>query len=159
VLYAGLMLTADGPKLIEYNVRFGDPEAQVLMVRLDSDLLPLLLAAAKGSLAGAQPKWSSDAALTVVMAARGYPVAYAQGSPIGGVARANALPGVKVFHAGTARSGATLVSAGGRVLDITARAATIREAQMRAYDAVAHIDWPDGVFRRDIGRRAVISRG
>jgi phosphoribosylamine--glycine ligase len=159
VLYAGLMLTADGPKLIEYNVRFGDPEAQVLMMRLDSDLLPLLLAAAKRSLAGAQPKWSSDAALTVVMAARGYPVAYAQGSPIAGVARANALPGVKVFHAGTARSGATLVSAGGRVLDVTARAATIREAQMRAYDAVAHIDWPDGVFRRDIGRRAVISRG
>jgi phosphoribosylamine--glycine ligase len=159
VLYAGLMLTADGPKLIEYNVRFGDPEAQVLMMRLDSDLLPLLLAAATGSLAGAQPKWSSDAALTVVMAARGYPVAYAQGSPIAGVARANALPGVKVFHAGTARSGATLVSAGGRVLDVTARAATIREAQMRAYDAVAHNDWPDGVFRRDIGRRAVISRG
>jgi phosphoribosylamine--glycine ligase len=131
-----------------------------MVLRLDGDLLALLLATAEGRLADAQPpKWSSDAALTVVMAARGYPVAYAQGSPIGGVARANALPGVKVFHAGTARSGATLVSAGGRVLDVTARAATIREAQMRAYDAVAHIDWPDGVFRRDIGRRAVISRG
>jgi phosphoribosylamine--glycine ligase len=159
VLYAGLMLTADGPKLIEYNVRFGDPEAQVLMMRLDSDLLPLLAAAASGSLAGMVPKWTNDSALTVVMAAEGYPGPYVKGSPIGGVARANALPGVKVFHAGTAQSGATLVSAGGRVLDVTARAATIREAQMRAYDAVAHIDWPGGVFRRDIGRRAVVSRG
>ena len=121
VLYAGLMLTAEGPKLIEYNVRFGDPETQALMLRLDSDLLDLLVATAEGRLAGVAPRWSEDAALTVVMAAKGYPGAYAKGTAIGGIERADALPGVKVFHAGTARRDGVLVANGGRVLNVTAR--------------------------------------
>jgi phosphoribosylamine--glycine ligase len=154
VLYAGLMLTADGPKLIEYNVRFGDPETQALMLRFDSDLLDLLLATTEGRLASAMLQWSGDAALTVVMAARGYPGAYEKGSIIAGLDRADALPGVKVFHAGTAISGGRLVSAGGRVLNASARGATIAEAQARAYAGVAAIDWPDGFCRRDIGGRA-----
>ena len=156
VLYAGLMLTATGPKLIEYNVRFGDPETQVLVMRLEDDLLALLLATAEGRLgAMAPPQWTSDAALTVVMAASGYPGAYRKGTPISGIERADAVPGVKVFHAGTARDGGQLVSAGGRVLAVTARAATIAAAQERAYEAAASIDWPGGFFRRDIGWRAV----
>ena len=156
VLYAGLMLTATGPKLIEYNVRFGDPETQVLVMRLEDDLLALLLATAEGRLgAMAPPQWTSDAALTVVMAASGYPGAYRKGTPISGIERADAVPGVKVFQAGTARDGGQLVSAGGRVLAVTARAATIAAAQERAYEAVASIDWPGGFFRRDIGWRAV----
>jgi phosphoribosylamine--glycine ligase len=155
VLYAGLMLTAMGPKLIEYNVRFGDPETQALMLRLGSDLLTLLRATAEGRLASVVPRWSDDAALTVVMAARGYPGAYAKGDAIGGIARANALPGVKVFHAGTALADGKLVAAGGRVLNVTARGATIAEAQARAYAGVAAINWPGGFCRRDIGWRAV----
>jgi phosphoribosylamine--glycine ligase len=155
VLYAGLMITAAGPKLIEYNVRFGDPEAQVLMMRLDSDLLELLHAAAHGRLAGVTPRWRDEAALTVVIAARGYPGAHASGSPIRGIERAESLPDVKVFQAGTARRGGALVAAGGRVLDVTARGRTIAEAQARAYAAVDVIDWPEGFCRRDIGWRAV----
>ena len=155
VLYAGLILTSSGPKLIEYNVRFGDPETQALILRLDGDLLELMLATAEGRLAGMTPNWSSDAALTVVMAAKGYPGPYAKGSPIDGIDRANALPGVKVFHAGTAAQGGRLVSAGGRVLNVTARGATIAEAQARAYAGVVAIDWPGGFFRRDIGWRAL----
>ncbi|MEJ0012175.1 MAG: phosphoribosylamine--glycine ligase [Bauldia sp.] len=155
VLYAGLMLTAEGPKLIEYNVRFGDPETQAMMLRLDGDLLALLVATAEGRLAGAAPRWSSDAALTVVMAARGYPGAYAKGGVISGIDTANAMPGVKVFQAGTAMAGGTLVAAGGRVLNVTARGATIAEAQARAYAAVEAIDWADGFFRSDIGKRAL----
>jgi phosphoribosylamine---glycine ligase len=155
VLYAGLMLTAAGPKLIEYNVRFGDPETQAMMMRFDSDLLDLLLAAAEGRLGKtAPPRWSGDAALTVVMAAEGYPGEYRKGGAIGGVGRANALPGVKVFHAGTGLRGGALIATGGRVLNVTARASTIREAQMRAYDAVAHIEWAGSFYRKDIGRRA-----
>ena len=155
VLYAGLMLTAEGPKLIEYNVRFGDPETQALMPRLDSDLLELMIATAEGRLAGTSPRWSSDAALTVVMAAKGYPGGYGKGDPIAGIERADALPGVKVFHAGTAISGGKLVANGGRVLNITARGATIAEAKARAYAAVDLIDWPGGFCRRDIGWRAI----
>jgi phosphoribosylamine--glycine ligase len=155
VLYAGLMLTAEGPKLIEYNVRFGDPETQPMMMRLDGDLLALLLATAKGELAGATPRWRSDAALTVVLAARGYPGAYDKGGIISGIERANALPGVKVFHAGTATSGRHIIANGGRVLNVTALGATIAEAQARAYAAVDAIDWPRGFCRRDIGWRAV----
>jgi phosphoribosylamine--glycine ligase len=155
VLYAGLMLTAEGPKLIEYNARFGDPETQALMLRLDSDLLELMRATAEGRLAGVTPRWSNDAALTVVMAAKGYPGAYAKGDPIRGIDSANALPGVKVFHAGTALSGGRLVANGGRVLNVTARGATIAEAKARAYAAVDVIDWPGGFCRRDIGWRAV----
>ena len=156
VLYAGLMLTAAGPKLIEYNARFGDPETQVLMPRLESDLLALMIASANGTLAtAASPVWSREAALTVVMATKGYPGAYAKGSRIRGVDRASALPGVTVFQAGTALRDGELVSAGGRVLNVTARGATIAEAQARAYAAVDAIDWPDGFCRRDIGWRAV----
>jgi phosphoribosylamine--glycine ligase len=155
VLYAGLMLTAEGPKLIEYNVRFGDPETQPMMMRLESDLLELLVATAEGKLAGVTPRWSSDAALTVVLAARGYPGAYDKGGIIAGIEWANALPGVKVFHAGTATSGRHIIANGGRVLNVTARGATIAQAQARAYAAVDAIDWPGGFCRRDIGWRAV----
>ncbi|MEX0854131.1 MAG: phosphoribosylamine--glycine ligase, partial [Bauldia sp.] len=154
VLYAGLMITAEGPKLIEYNVRFGDPEAQVLMMRLDSDLIELMTATIEGRLDTARPRWSADVALTVVMAAKGYPGPYAKGSPIGGIEKAEALAGVAVFQAGTALKDGGLISAGGRVLDVTARAPTIREARARAYQAVGLIDWPDGVYRTDIGAAA-----
>jgi phosphoribosylamine--glycine ligase len=156
VLYAGLMLTAEGPKLIEYNVRFGDPETQVLMMRLDADLVDLLAAAAAGDLSAlTPPAWRDDAALTVVMAARGYPGAYEKGSIIRGIERADAIPGVKVFQAGTALRDGEVVAHGGRVLNVTARGATVAEAQARAYAAVDVIDWPDGFSRRDIGWRAV----
>jgi phosphoribosylamine--glycine ligase len=151
VLYAGLMVTADGPRLIEYNVRFGDPEAQVLMMRLDSDLLELLEATARGCLAGVDPHWSEEAALTVVMAAKGYPGVYATGSPIRGIDQAEAIPGVKVFQAGTARRDGGLVANGGRVLNVTARGKTATDARARAYAAVDRIDWPEGFCRRDIG--------
>jgi phosphoribosylamine--glycine ligase len=155
VLYAGLMLTAEGPKLIEYNVRFGDPEAQVLMPRLTSDLVPALLAACDGALKDVSLSWSADAALTVVMATRGYPGAYSRGSEIRGVAEAEAMENVLVFHAGTQRDGALFLANGGRVLNVTATGRTIAEAQKRAYAAAERIDWPEGFFRRDIGWRAV----
>ncbi len=156
VLYAGLMFTTGGPKLIEYNVRFGDPETQVLMMRLEGDLLELLFASAHGRLAEiAPPGWREDAALTVVMAAKGYPGHYEKGSVIRGIDRADAIPGVKVFHAGTALREGQIVANGGRVLNVTARGATIGEAQARAYAAVDVIDWPEGFSRRDIGWRAV----
>ncbi|HEX8165708.1 MAG TPA: phosphoribosylamine--glycine ligase [Beijerinckiaceae bacterium] len=155
VLYAGLMLTAEGPKLIEYNVRFGDPEAQVLMPRLKSDLVPALLAACDGALKGFSLSWSDEAALAVVLAAKGYPGAYARGSEIRGLAQAEAMDGVLVFHAGTKRDGSRLLSDGGRVLNVTATGRTIAEAQKRAYAAAERIDWPEGFCRRDIGRRAV----
>jgi len=156
VLYAGLMLTAQGPKLIEFNVRFGDPETQAQMLRLDSDLLPLLIATSNGTLAQQTATWSGDAALTVVMASRGYPGAYDKGGVIAGIERANALPGAHVFHAGTAARGdSALVSAGGRVLNVSARGPTIAEARARAYAAIAAIDFPTGFFRTDIGARAL----
>ena len=154
VLYAGLMLTQDGPKLIEYNVRFGDPECQVLMLRLEDDLLPLLLASAEGRLAAFSPRWRDEAALTVVMAANGYPGTPEKGSVISGVDDVGA--DVRVFHAGTARDAAgRLVAAGGRVLNVTAAGATVSQAQARAYAAIDRIDWPGGFCRRDIGWRAV----
>ncbi len=155
VLYAGLMITADGPKLIEYNVRFGDPEAQVLMMRLEGDLLELLHATATGQLDGRTAEWSADAALTVVMASRGYPGPYEKGGVIDGVAAADAVSGVKVFHAGTALHEGRLVANGGRVLNVTATGATIAQARARAYEAVERIAWPDGFCRRDIGWRAI----
>jgi phosphoribosylamine--glycine ligase len=151
VLYAGLMITAEGPKLIEYNVRFGDPETQVLMMRLESDLLEAIRATVDGRLAEVSPRWSDDAALTVVMAARGYPGAYAKGSAIHGIGAAEALPGVKVFQAGTAEQDGALIANGGRVLNVTARGADIAEARARAYEAVGMIDWPEGFSRGDIG--------
>jgi len=155
VLYAGLMLTAEGPKLVEYNVRFGDPECQVLMMRLESDLLELMFAVARGRLAAAAPLQFSDAAaLTVVMAAEGYPDAPARGGAIAGIAAAEAA-GAKVFHAGTAHEGERLVASGGPVLNVTANGANVAEAQANAYRAVAAIDFPTGFYRRDIGWREV----
>jgi len=154
VLYAGLMIKDEAPKLIEYNVRFGDPEAQALMLRLKSDLLPALLATADGQLADIALDWHDDAALCVVMAARGYPGQYAKGSEIGGLREAGADPHVEIFHAGTKREGDRVLSDGGRVLGVTARGKDIREAQTIAYAAVDKIDWPDGFCRRDIGWRA-----
>jgi phosphoribosylamine--glycine ligase len=153
------MITAKGPELIEYNVRFGDPEAQVLMMRLKSDLLPALVATAEGGLKHFDLRWRDDAALTVVLAARGYPGSYRSGEEIKGLERAGAIDGVEVFHAGTALADGRLVSAGGRVLDVTARAATIAEARRRAYAAVDLIDWPGGFCRRDIAWRAIARGG
>jgi phosphoribosylamine--glycine ligase len=155
VLYAGLMLTEAGPQLIEYNARFGDPECQVLLPRLKSDLLPALLAARDGVLKSFDLRWRDEVALCVVMAAKGYPDDPQRGSEIKGLDAAAAEPGVTVFHAGTKRDGGRLVADGGRVLNIVARGATVAEAQRRAYAAVDRIDWPGGFCRRDIGWRAV----
>ena len=155
VLFAGLMIGADGPKLIEYNTRFGDPECQVLMMRLKSDLLAALVATADGVLGAFDLRWRDDAALTVVMAARGYPGGYAKGDEIRGLAQAAAMPGVEIFHAGTRRDGDRILADGGRVLNVTARGATIAQARERAYAAVAAVDWPGGFCRSDIGWRAV----
>jgi len=155
VLYAGLMLTPSGPKLIEYNARFGDPECQALMMRLKDDLLTILNAAVDGMLEQISVRWRDDPALTVVMATEGYPGPYGRGSEIRGVEEAASLPGVEVFHAGTRRDGARLLADGGRVLNITATGRSIGEAQVRAYEAVDRIDWPQGFCRRDIGWRAV----
>jgi phosphoribosylamine--glycine ligase len=155
VLYAGLMIEDGTPKLIEYNVRFGDPECQVLMLRLKSDLLPALLATAEGRLDGVKLDWSDDPALCVVMAAKGYPGAYAKGSEIKGLDAAARELSVQTFHAGTRREGNRILADGGRVLGVTAKGRDIREAQACAYAAVDKIDWPGGFCRRDIGWRAV----
>ena len=153
VLYAGLMLTGDGPKLIEYNCRFGDPECQVLMMRLEGDLAALMLATAQGRLAeAAPPRFAEDTALTVVMAANGYPGSPDKGGVIAGLDRAKST-GAKVFHAGTAHDGDHLVAAGGRVLNVTARGRSVTEAKQRAYDGVDAISFPSGFCRRDIGWR------
>ena len=154
VLYAGLMLTKDGPQLIEYNARFGDPECQVLMMRLESDLVELMQACAQGRLAEVDaPELSDDFALTVVMAAEGYPDTPKKGGRIHlGEAEAD---GARVFHAGTTLDGDTLTSSGGRVLNVTARGSSATEAQVRAYAAVDAIDFADGFCRRDIGQREV----
>ncbi|MDR4307541.1 phosphoribosylamine--glycine ligase [Chelatococcus sambhunathii] len=153
-LYAGLMLTSDGPKLVEYNVRFGDPEAEVVLPRLESDFLDLLLAAVDGRLDGVEPAFSDRTALTVVLATKGYPGDYDRGSEIRGVEAAEARDGVTVFHAGTKRDGERLLANGGRVLAVTALGADAAEAQVNAYAAVDLIDWPEGFCRRDIGWRA-----
>jgi len=155
VLYAGLMLTAEGPKLIEYNARFGDPETQVLMMRLDCDLLPLLIACHDGTLASAALRWKDDVALTVVMAANGYPGDYEKNTEIKGLDAAGAIDGVEIFHAGTKAEDGRIRANGGRVLNVTGLGAGIVEAQARAYRAVAQIDWPEGFCRRDIGYRAI----
>jgi phosphoribosylamine--glycine ligase len=153
VLFAGLMLTAEGPKLIEYNARFGDPECQVLMMRLESDLVPILLACAQGTLEGVEIALREETALTVVMAARGYPGTPEKGGAIDvGDAEAE---GAKVFHAGTALKDGALVANGGRVLNVTAMASSVIEAQQRAYAAVDAISFPTGFCRRDIGWREV----
>ena len=155
VLYAGLMIEDGEPRLLEYNVRFGDPECQALMVRLASDLLPALIASADGVLDMFDLRWHDDAALTVVMASKGYPGLYEHGSAIDGLDASSAIDGVTVFHAGTKEDGGTIRAAGGRVLGITALAPSIAEARILAYRAVDAIDWPGGFCRRDIGARAI----
>ena len=156
VLFAGLMITKDGPKLIEYNTRFGDPECEVLMPRLESDLLDLILATIEGRLDHETPSWSREAALTVVMAAKGYPGTPETGSEIRNVENAASMNHVTVYHAGTARrDDGALVAKGGRVLAVTSQGTTIADAQTRAYDAVRSIDWPGGFYRKDIGWRAI----
>ena len=155
VLYAGLMLTADGPKLLEYNVRFGDPECQPLMMRLKSDIVPVLLAARDGILHQVDLRWHDETALCVVMAARGYPDAPLRGSEIRGLEAAAQEPEVKVFHAGTKRDGERILADGGRVLGVTALGDSLAQARERAYRAVDKIDWPEGFCRRDIGARVI----
>lgn len=155
VLYAGLMVTEDGPMLLEYNVRFGDPECQVLCARIKSDPLPVLLAVADGELSSTDLRWSDEVALTVVLAARGYPGAYSRDTEIEELDAA-AADGVVIFHAGTRRGDdGALLAAGGRVLNVTATGASFQDAQERAYAAVDRIRWPDGFCRRDIGWRVV----
>ncbi len=155
VLFAGLMITAEGPKLIEYNIRFGDPECQALMVRLRSDLMAALIATMDGVLDRFDLRWHDDAALTVVMATEGYPGDVAKGSTIGGLFDAGLVDGVTIFHAGTRDDGMNFRANGGRVLGVTALGKTVQQAQERAYDAVDRIEWPEGFCRRDIGWRAV----
>ncbi|WP_375663232.1 phosphoribosylamine--glycine ligase [Bartonella sp. CL266QHHD] len=155
ILFVGLMITQKGPELIEFNVRFGDPECQVLMMRLKDDILPIFLAAAQGKLENKPLRWSEKAALTVVMAANGYPDSPQKGTVIRNVDQVNSLPDVKVFQAGTVLRDGELIANGGRVLNITATGKTITHAQKRAYEAVDCIDWPEGFVRRDIGWRAV----
>ncbi len=153
VFFAGLMITAKGPELIEYNVRFGDPECQVLMMRLKSDLLDLLHGAATETLDKVSAEWNDDVALTVVMASKGYPGAYDKNTPIAHLPEGAA--GEKVFHAGTALKDGTLVATGGRVLNVTATAKTVADAQARAYKLVDQVEWENGFCRRDIGWQAV----
>ncbi|MGH6809766.1 MAG: phosphoribosylamine--glycine ligase [Ensifer adhaerens] len=153
VFFAGLMITAKGPELIEYNVRFGDPECQVLMMRMKSDLLPLLNAAATGTLAGMEAEWRDETALTVVMASKGYPGSYDKNTPIATLPAAS--PQTKVFHAGTAMKDGSLVATGGRVLNITATGESASAAKDRAYSAVDGVSWDNGFYRHDIGWRAV----
>lgn len=155
VLYAGLMITKAGPQLIEYNTRFGDPETQVLMMRLQSDLLGLLLAAADGVLHATEIEWRDEAALTVVMAANGYPGTYEKNTEIKGLDAVAALDDVQIFHAGTRREGGRFFATGGRVLNVTALGKTVAQAQARAYKAIDMIDWSQGFCRRDIGYRAI----
>jgi phosphoribosylamine--glycine ligase len=155
-LFAGIMVTAEGPKLLEYNVRLGDPEAQTLLVRLKSDLLPALIAARDGVLKSFDLRWRAEPALTVVIAAEGYPGEPRTGTVIGGLEAAAAVEGVAIFHAGTRRDPeGRLLAAGGRVLNVTATGATLAEARERAYRAVDLIRWPGGFCRRDIGWRAL----
>jgi phosphoribosylamine--glycine ligase len=155
VLYAGIMVTKDGPKLVEYNARFGDPECQVHMLRLKSDVLPALIACADGQLKHFDLRWYDDVAITVIMATKGYPGDYGRGSVIRGLDQAKAVEGVEIFHAGTRRSGNDVLANGGRVLNVCAMGKTIVQARERAYRAVDLIDWPEGFCRRDIGWRAV----
>jgi phosphoribosylamine--glycine ligase len=155
VLYAGLMLTKEGPKLVEYNVRFGDPECQVLMMRLKSDLLQLMIATCNNALADAALEWDDRVALTVVMASDGYPGSYSKNTEIRGIQEAEKLEDVIIFHAGTAEKDGKLLSTGGRVLNVTALGDTVKDAQSKAYNAVRKIDWPEGFCRKDIGWRAL----
>ncbi len=154
VLYCGLMLTKDGPKLLEYNVRFGDPECQPLMSRLRSDLGEVLMAAAEGQLKGMSLEWDDRPALTVVVASKGYPGSYVKGQVIRGLDAVESA-GATVFHAGTGRKNGDIINIGGRVLGVNALGKTVGEARSRAYDALKHLNWPGGFYRRDIGYRAI----
>jgi phosphoribosylamine--glycine ligase len=149
------MITKDGPKLIEFNARFGDPETQVMMLRLMSDFLPALIASRDGQLKNFDLRWYPDAALTVVMAANGYPGDYQRGTVIEGLDAAGQVEGVEVFHAGTKADGVKILANGGRVLNVSALAKTVTQAQALAYQAVDRIKWPEGFCRRDIGWQAV----
>ncbi|MVT68590.1 phosphoribosylamine--glycine ligase [Bradyrhizobium pachyrhizi] len=155
VLYAGVMLTAQGPKLFEYNVRFGDPECQVLMLRMMSDIVPAFLASIDGQLKNFDLRWYPDPALTVVMAAKGYPGDYIKGTRIGGLDDAAKVEGVEIFHAGTVAKDGAIIANGGRVLNVCAMGKTVTEARDRAYQAIDRIKWPDGFCRRDIAWQAV----
>jgi phosphoribosylamine--glycine ligase len=155
VLYAGVMLTKDGPKLFEFNVRFGDPECQVLMLRMMSDIVPAFLAAIDGELAHFDLRWYPEPAVTVVMAAKGYPGDYKKGSRIEGLDEAAEVEGVEIFHAGTIEKDGAILANGGRVLNVCALGSTITEAQARAYQAIDRIKWPDGFCRRDIAWQAL----
>jgi phosphoribosylamine--glycine ligase len=155
VLYAGVMLTEQGPKLFEYNVRFGDPECQVLMLRMMSDIVPAFLAACDGQLRNFDLRWYPEPALTVVMAAKGYPGDYAKGTRIDGLDDAAKVEGVEIFHAGTVAKDGAVLANGGRVLNVCAMGKTVTEARDRAYQAVDRIKWPDGFCRRDIAWQAV----
>ncbi|MEM7177185.1 MAG: phosphoribosylamine--glycine ligase [Pseudomonadota bacterium] len=155
VLYAGLMIEDGAPRLVEFNVRFGDPECQVLMMRLGSDFLPVLHACATGRLGDVALDWHPEPAITVVMAANGYPGSYQKGTPIMGLDAADALEGVTVFHAGTKRDAGGIVASGGRVLNVSATGTTLANARERAYAAIELIDWPDGFCRRDIAWRGL----
>jgi phosphoribosylamine---glycine ligase len=150
-----VMLTSDGPKLFEFNVRFGDPECQVLMLRMMSDIVPAFLAACDGELKHFDLRWFPDPAITVVMAAKGYPGDYKKGTPIEGLDEAGKIDGVEIFHAGTVEKDGAILANGGRVLNVCAMGKTIAQAQSRAYAAIDHIKWRDGFCRRDIGWQAV----
>jgi phosphoribosylamine--glycine ligase len=156
-LFAGLMVTAGGPFLIEFNVRFGDPECETLLPMLRSDFLAAVLAATNGTLKDVALEWHEGASATVVMCAKGYPGAYATGSEIYGLEEAADMPGAKIFHAGTMAEQGSILANGGRVLAVNATGADLQQAVARAYAAVDTLDWPDGFCRRDIGKRAVWS--
>jgi phosphoribosylamine--glycine ligase len=158
VLFAGLMITAEGPKLIEYNVRFGDPECQVLMLRLMSDLVPALVATCDGQLKDFDLRWYPQSAITVVLAAKGYPGTYEKGSVIEGLRAAMEVDDVEIFHAGTAERDGQVVAVGGRVLNVCAIGRTLVEARTQAYTAVAEIRWPGGFCRTDIGAKGLVRR-
>ena len=155
VLYAGVMLTKSGPKLFEYNVRFGDPECQVLMLRMMSDIVPAMLAVCDGELKHFDLRWYPEPALTVVMAAKGYPGDYAKGTRIDGLDEAAKIEGVEIFQAGTVAKDGVIFANGGRVLNVCASGKTVVEARQRAYAAIDRINWPEGFCRRDIGWQAV----
>ena len=155
VLYAGLMITADGPKVLEFNARFGDPETQPIMMRMDSDIVPVLEACANGTLDTCSLEWKPGAAVCVVMASEGYPGSYDKGRPISGLDQANSLPGVSVFHAGTKQDGDIIVTSGGRVLGVTALGGNVQMAIVKAYQAVGKIKWPGVHYRTDIGQKAL----
>ncbi|MDH5789773.1 MAG: phosphoribosylamine--glycine ligase, partial [Nitrospinota bacterium] len=155
VLYAGLMITPNGPKTLEFNARFGDPETQPLMMRMQSDIVPIMEACADGTLDTCSLEWKPDTAVCVVMAAEGYPGSYEKGRPIQGLDQANSLPGVTVFHAGTKQKGDDIVTNGGRVLGVTALGGNVQMAIVKAYQAVGKIQWEGAQYRKDIGQKAL----